>query len=42
MEWYWWVLIAAAVIAIGVVKVKVFSIWLARRKAEEERLSEES
>lgn len=33
MAWYWWVLIALGVIAIGALKLKVLGIWM-RRRAE--------
>ena len=32
MEWYWWVLIFAAVAAIGVLKLKVWNLILQKRK----------
>ena len=32
MEWYWWVLIVAAVAAIGVLKLKVWNLMLQKRK----------
>jgi len=32
MEWYWWVLIVAAVAAIGVLKLKVWNLILQKRK----------
>lgn len=32
MEWYWWVLIAAGVIAIGYLKLKVWDKIKAKRK----------
>lgn len=34
MEWYWWVLVAIAVVVIGYVKIVVGSKWLASRKAK--------
>jgi hypothetical protein len=34
MAWYWWVLIGVGVIAIGTVKLKVLSAWMAKRKEQ--------
>jgi|LSQX01.2.fsa_nt_gb plastocyanin domain-containing protein len=34
MEWYWWVLIAVAVAAIGVLKLKVWKLILQKRKQQ--------
>ena len=41
MEWYWWVLIVIGVIVIGWAKLKVFSAWQAKRKAQAERIEED-
>ena len=38
MQWYWWVLIAIAVVGIGYLKLKVLSnIQAKRKKAREAR-----
>jgi hypothetical protein len=36
MEWYWWVLIAAGVVAIAYVKIKVGGKMLASMKANKD------
>jgi hypothetical protein len=41
MEWYWWVLIAAAVVAGGYVKLKLLGKWMASRAAKAEAIEEE-
>lgn len=42
MEWYWWLLIVAAVIAIGYLKIKVWNkIKENRRKKAEKQADEE-
>ena len=35
MAWYWWVLIAIAVVAIGWLKLKVFGAIMAKRRRNE-------
>ena len=34
MEWYWWVLVAVAVVVIGYIKIKVGGEMLADTKAK--------
>jgi hypothetical protein len=34
MEWYWWVLIAAAVVVVGYLKLAVWGKIMASRKAK--------
>jgi hypothetical protein len=45
MDWYWWLLIAVAVILIGFLKVKVGGAYLQRlqqrRALEQQRLEED-
>lgn len=36
MEWYWWVLIAVAVVGIGYLKLKVWGKIMASMKAKRE------
>ena len=40
MEWYWWVLIAAGVIAIGYLKLKVWNLIKAKRKNRQQDTEE--
>lgn len=43
MEWYWWLLIVAAVIAIGYLKIKVWNkIKENRRKKAEKKRTRKS
>lgn len=44
MEWYWWIIIGAAVIAIGAFKIWYVPKWLKRmsdKKAKREKLMED-
>jgi hypothetical protein len=41
MEWYWWILIAAAILAIAYVKLKVLAKWMENRKRREEEIPED-
>jgi hypothetical protein len=42
MEWYWYVLIGAGVVAIASIKLKVLGKWMeARQKRERGRVIEE-
>lgn len=35
MDWYWWILIAVGVIALGYIKVKVGSKYMAKKKQQQ-------
>jgi len=44
MEWYWWVLIIAGVIGIGILKILYVPKWLKKqqeKKATQQKLAEE-
>ena len=41
MAWYWWVLIAGAVVALGALKLVVFKKLMAKKKAERPEEDEE-
>jgi hypothetical protein len=36
MEWYWWVIIAAAIVGFVFLKVKVGGAWLRKRQEKRE------
>lgn len=36
MAWYWWVLIAVGVVAVGYIKLKVFAKLTSRKKENDE------
>ncbi len=40
MEWYWWVLIAVAVVAIGYLKLKLWNN-MKRKRAQKRAMQEE-
>jgi len=40
MEWYWWVLIAVGVIALGILKIKVWNSIKQNRKKKQPDLEE--
>jgi hypothetical protein len=42
MARYWWVLIVVALVVLGYLKMKIFSSWMSKRKAEEERRATEN
>lgn len=42
MEWYWWVLIVIAVIAIGAIKLTVFNKWMESRKNKQTKVIDDS
>lgn len=41
MEWYWWALIGAGVVLIGILKLKVWNGILKNRKAKKQRIEEQ-
>jgi hypothetical protein len=41
MEWYWWVLLGVAVVVIGTLKLKVFSLILENRKKRQAQILED-
>jgi heme/copper-type cytochrome/quinol oxidase subunit 2 len=41
MAWYWWVLIAVGVIALGVLKLKVWNSIMQKRKDKKQRMEQE-
>ncbi len=41
MEWYWWVLIGVAVVVVGALKLKFFSMILENRKNRQEQILED-
>jgi hypothetical protein len=41
MEWYWWVLLGVAVVAIATLKLKVFSMILENRKKRQAQILED-
>jgi len=41
MEWYWWVLIGAGVVLIGILKFKVGNSILKNRRAKKQRIEEQ-
>jgi hypothetical protein len=41
MEWYWWVLIGIAVVVVGALKLKVFSMILENRKKHQAQILED-
>jgi uncharacterized membrane protein YhaH (DUF805 family) len=40
MEWYWWVLIAVAVVVVGYLKLKIFNSIMAKRKKAEQEIED--
>jgi hypothetical protein len=41
MEWYVWVLVVIGIIAIGAIKLTIFSKWMEARKQRESRILED-